>query len=295
VNVMCGKRHMNQFSIAVVSLSFICFSALTWADANKYEEEHFILGSGAAQVEAISTSTLVDRANSGRYSVRNLFDNDKSTAWVTRYNKESPYAERGLLRIKFKTPVYAKSILIRNGYQKSEKLYFENQRAKVLNIEKVVDGNQRLPYEYTVGLDDKLGEQNISLQDGWVQAINLLKTKEVIINVLEIYEGSKYDDLCISDLAINYSDETEYLPSITWEKLDRMIKDNAIKRNRNWDWDGLTKNDYKLLNDLVYYALSGNKEAYKLFNTYSPRESSLSAETLKILKKGVQESQPTIK
>lgn len=284
------KRPVSKLALVTLMLGVLCFSALTFAIDSSYKEERLSLKSGPYRIEAISRETLIDSARPNRYSVRNLFDNDETTAWVTRFNKGAPYREGGLLKIVFGTPVYANSISIKNGFQKTEKLYFANQRAKVLNIEKVIIGNQRLPYEYTVGLDDEVGEQEIALQDGWVQSINLFKTKEIIFNILEIYDGTEYKDLCISEMTVHYSDKMDYSPGISWRELKELITKNAIRRNKNWEWDELAKNDYKLFNDLLYYVLVGNKEAYALFDTYSPKESVLSTELRSILKKAVTES-----
>ena len=253
-----------------------------------YKEEKVVIKS-EPWIEADSARTLVDGSNINRYSIRNLFDNDKTTAWVTKFDKESPYLDGGLFKLTFKAPVFVKSIIIINGYQKTERLYYTNQRVKTLNIEKVLIGGRSLPLENTVTLKDGMGAQAISLRSGWTQSINLFKTKALIFNVLDIYAGSKYQDLCISGITVNYAENIEYSPSVSWKELQEVIDKNSVKKGNGWDWEGLTLNDYKYFNDLLYYVLVGNKDAYLLFSAYTP-EGVAQSEAMTLYKKAVEES-----
>src|SRR5438046_1341337 len=182
---------MERFgALVLISGVLGCFAAVCWAQSS-YKQEKFSLKSGPSRIEVISRSTLIERSDPDRYSVKNLFDNDKTTPWVTKYDKKSAYSDDGLFKFVFETPVYFKSITIRNGCQRTESLFHANQRVKTLGIEKVLIGGRSFPLETSVTLKDTPKPQEISLQRGWTSSINLFRTKELIFNVEDIYEGTK--------------------------------------------------------------------------------------------------------
>ncbi len=273
----------------LTSCALGCFAAVCNAQSS-YKEEKLLVKGGPSRIEAISRSTLVEGPNPDRYSIRNLFDNDNTTPWVTKYDKKSAYSDDGLFKFVFETPVYLKSITIRNGCQRTASLFHANQRVKTLGIEKVVIGGRSFPLDTSVTLKDTPSPQEISLREGWTSSINLFRTKELIFNVEDIYEGTKYQDLCISEMTINYSDGMEYSPSVLWKQLQELIDKNSKKRGNGWDWDTLLRNDYRLFNDLLYYTLTGNKDAYQRFSTYAPEGTAQSAGMANIYRNAVKES-----
>ncbi len=251
------------------------------ADNRNYAHESVDTKFMMVSAKVLSQRTLIDRTEPTRYSVKNLFDGNKASAWVTKYNTEDVEmlsSDNGLLKIIFQEPVYVKSLTISNGYQKTSDLYRANQRVKDLSIEKILPGGRTYPLDNTVQLKDSMEEQEISLTAGWTQSINLFKTKEIVINVLDIYPGMKSDDLCISEMRINLMDHSGYVPGLTWEKLKKLIDENSAKRDSTWDWVELNKNGYKLFNDLLYYVLNGNREAYMYFNNYKSEGVGISEE-----------------
>ncbi len=242
--------------------------------SSKYEEETVKLTIGGIDLKVEAKRTVIEGLPTDRYSVKNLFDGNKSTTWVTKYVKkdgDATLSDSGFLKLIFQEPVHIRSLSIRNGYQKTEELYYANQRIKNLYIEKVITGGRTYPLDNTVTLTDGMDEQEVSLSEGWTQSVNLFKTKELIFNVTDIYNGKKYDDLCVSELRINFSNTIEYSPGTTWKDLKKLIDANRIKKNSDWSWDGLSERGYKLFNDLLYYVLTGNKEAYPYFESYRPQ------------------------
>jgi hypothetical protein len=249
-----SSKLMKKIFMIVIVLGYL--NTVHAADNKNYARESVDVKFMMVNAKVFSQRTLIDRTEPSRYSVKNLFDGNKASAWVTKYNEkdvEMLSSDNGLLRIVFQEPVYVKSLTISNGYQKTKDLYRANQRVKDLNIEKVIPGGRSYPLDTTVQLKDNLEEQEISLTTGWTQSINLFKTKEIVINVLDIYPGTKSDDLCISELKVNLMDNSGYTPSLTWEKLKKLIDENSAKRDSTWDWVGLDKNGNKLFNDLLYY------------------------------------------
>jgi hypothetical protein len=278
---------MKKLFASLIIILFVFFVPFAMADG-VYKEEKLLI-KGQPWIEVDSARTLVDGSNVNRYSIRNLLDNDKTTVWVTKFDKESPYLDGGLFKLTFKTPVFVRSITIMNGYQRTERLFYANQRVKTLDIEKVLIGGRSFPLENTITLKDRMGAQEVSLRSGWTQSINLFRTKALIFNVLGIYGGSKYQDLCISGITVNYAENIEYTPSVSWKKLRELIDKKSVKKGNGWDWEGLTLNNFRYFNDLLYYALGGNKAANFLFNAYTP-EGVAQSEAMTLYKKALEES-----
>lgn len=260
--------------IFVLVVVIVGWLSPTYTAGNKYykkESVKVIIADVSAKVSTLKT--LVDRPPEWSYSVKNLFDGNKASAWCTKFNKEDEnmsVSDEGFLKIYFQKPVYIKSIKIWNGYQKTKELYNANHRVKDLYIEKVLAGGRTYPLDNKVQLKDSMDAQEISMSEGWTQSINLFRTKELIFDILDIYSGSKYDDLCISEMQINISKDINYFPSITWQDLKKLIDAGRIKNNSGWSWSGLNEDSYRLFNDLLYYVLTGNKEAYFYFDSYRP-------------------------
>ena len=93
------------------------------------------------------------------------------------------------ISIEFNNPVYGFSIL--NGYAdvQNMKLFKENSRVKKLKVEDLTN-----KLEYTMNFEDKV----------YFNYLELLKPSNSIkLTILEVYEGTKYQDTCISALIEN--------------------------------------------------------------------------------------------
>ncbi len=117
-------------------------------------------------------------------------DDDPKTAWVEG-DKSSGAGQ--WLRMKL-TPLDATTavrIRIRNGYQKSPELFKQNARVKTATITLMPSGVQK-----TVELKDDAAWQEFVLPQtaGVLQAVEL--------KVASVYEGSKYTDMCLSDMQV---------------------------------------------------------------------------------------------
>ena len=252
----------------------LCSVATASGGIKKYiKEEIDNVRIAGIKAKVISNETLVDGEDSQRYSATKLFDGNRQTAWCTRYETDKEQriiSESGSLRIIFEKPPYIRSITLRNGYQKTAGIYAANQRIKELTIEKVITSERSYPLNDTVQVKDSMNEQQISLTAGWTQSVNFFRTWELIFTIQDVYDGSKYEDLCISELRVNVSSDSGYAPSVGWKELKKSIDKHSNKRDKGWSWDGLNKNGYRLFNDLLYYVLQNNREAYAYFSTYNP-------------------------
>jgi hypothetical protein len=124
------------------------------------------------------------------YHPNYVADDDPATAWVEGA-KGSGAGE--WLRIQL-TPLDHTTrvrLRVRNGYQKSKDLFAANARAKQVTL-------RLLPSkaEEQVTLADKDGWQDVVIDQpgGVVRAVELA--------IKSVYEGTKYEDLCISDVQV---------------------------------------------------------------------------------------------
>ena len=124
------------------------------------------------------------------YHPNYVADDDPATAWV----EGAPGSGEGQwLRIQV-TPLDHTTkvrLHVRNGYQKSKDLFKANARAKAVTL-------RLLPskIEQQVTLADKDGWQDLVIE----QPGGVVRTVELAIT--EVYEGTKYEDLCISDVQV---------------------------------------------------------------------------------------------
>lgn len=93
------------------------------------------------------------------------------------------------ISIEFNNPVYSFSIL--NGYAdvQNMKLFKENSRVKKLKVEDLTN-----KLEYTMAFEDKVYFNYLELSK---------PSNSIKLTILEVYEGTKYQDTCISALIEN--------------------------------------------------------------------------------------------
>ena len=93
------------------------------------------------------------------------------------------------ISIEFNNPVYGFSIL--NGYAdvQNMKLFKENSRVKKLKVEDFTN-----KFEYTMNFEDKVYFNYLELSK---------PSNSIRLTILEVYEGTKYQDTCISALIEN--------------------------------------------------------------------------------------------
>jgi len=121
-----------------------------------------------------------------KYGKWAMYDNDTKTTAVVNTNDFGITLERG------------KPIRIFNGNGRSERLYFDNGRVRKLAGEarrKRLLGYKKERVE--IELEDRYGWQEIRLPD-WVY------DNRVLLKIVEIYPGQKYQDICISEIDENW-------------------------------------------------------------------------------------------
>lgn len=140
--------------------------------------------------ETISSSYLTEETSKGTIYSKpsNVFDGNEKTAWsegvkgsgigewMTVYGDGVSVVER---------------ITFLNGYNKSSNLYEWNDRIKVMRVAFSDESFE------DIELDDVYMEYQTYVFD---KPVN---TEYITFTILEVYEGSKYADCCISEIAIN--------------------------------------------------------------------------------------------
>jgi hypothetical protein len=165
-------------------------SSFLWNDWNKYQEN---------------------------YHPNYIADDDAKTAWVEGASSSGAgeWIRINLTALDKTTKVRLK---IRNGYQKSKGLFAANARAKEVTVT-LLPSNTKV----TAKLEDKDGWQELAVTQpaGVVKAVQL--------NVGSVYEGSKYADLCISDLQVFATSETPDNPAFEKGKRKELLAWRAAR------------------------------------------------------------------
>ena len=131
-------------------------------------------------------------ANQGKFSYGpgNVFLTRSESAWV-----EGVIGD-GIgqwLHFDLDYPQFFSKVIIRNGYQRTDKAFRENGRVRELRLT-WPDGQK------TVLLKDVKGAQSILLKKGG------LRTPWIRLEIVSVYQGSKYRDTAISSVGFNIED-----------------------------------------------------------------------------------------
>ena len=129
-----------------------------------------------------ASSTLVTEGYD--YGVYNLIDGDKTTTWTEGV---VGYGSNECVTYKFDKEFVFHGISIKNGYQKSEELYYKNGRVNVLRI---VDGKGE---EHYINVPDTEDRNNIDFDKPFSSDV-------VTVYIDSYFEGSRYEDTCMSEL-----------------------------------------------------------------------------------------------
>ncbi len=146
-----------------------------------------------------------------------LVDDDPKTAWVE--GERGPGAGAWVrLRV---TPMEGATrvrLRVRNGYQKSDKLFTANARAKTVEVKLLPSGTTK-----TLALADRQDWQELVVEQpaGALSAIEL--------KIAAVHAGKKYEDLCVSDAQVFVTATTRENPAFEKQKLEQV---RAWKKER---------------------------------------------------------------
>ncbi|MBI9052737.1 MAG: hypothetical protein JEY96_02905 [Bacteroidales bacterium] len=158
-------------------------------------------------------------ADFGKYGSTNIADNDPTTCWA-----EGAESDGSNEFIWLTIPSGTKTLRIRNGYQKSESIYFANNRPRNIELQLFAcydpEGyvteshngffiSEKL-LNIQAALEDKLGYQDLKINFNWGEIEESLShdrtfAKDLFIlkiKIVDVYKGNKWNDACISDINI---------------------------------------------------------------------------------------------
>jgi hypothetical protein len=151
------------------------------------------------------------------YHPNYIADDDPKTAWVegAKNSGDGEWVRVNVTPLDGTTRV---RLRIRNGYQKSKDLYKANARAHGITV-------RLLPskLEKKLALEDKDGWQEVTVEQpkGELRAVQ--------ITVASVFEGSKYADLCISDVQVFATSETPDNPAFEKSKHEKLMQWRAAR------------------------------------------------------------------
>lgn len=151
------------------------------------------------------------------YHPNYVADDDPKTAWVegAKGSGDGEWMRINVTPLDGTTKV---RLRIRNGYQKSKDLYKANARAQAITV-------RLLPskLEKKLTLEDKDGWQEVTLEQpkGELRSVQL--------SVASVFEGTKYADLCISDVQVFATSETADNPAFEKSKRAKLMQWRAAR------------------------------------------------------------------
>lgn len=135
-----------------------------------------------------------------------LNDLDLSTTWAAKNNGKDTK-----ITIQFKEPTRLGGLTIIPGYHKNEETYMKNSRPSHIHMEmygKYTQEEETHQREYSFRLDDALFEPVYLLDMSWEKIrfrpdyYPFPLIERIILSFPEVYPGSVYDDLCISEIIL---------------------------------------------------------------------------------------------
>lgn len=155
-------------------------------------------------IKSISTTSQLE----GNYKPSNLIDSDLKTAWVEGQNGNG-IGEQIVIELD-DYPLSA--ICLINGYTKSRGTYTTNGKVKKIRLEREVV-NYNDPNKVSIETEEvqlknldfrAITETNLNSMVSVVgdYGDGFVKVRKITLTILEVYEGSKYSDTCISEILL---------------------------------------------------------------------------------------------
>lgn len=152
------------------------------------------------------------------YHPNYILDDNPETAWVEGASQNGE-GETLTYRVSTLSTANAVQFRIRNGYQKSKKLFTANAAPKMVSFS-LLSSDGEVVVTKKVTLKQKWGWQNVEIKIPGAKGFS-----EVRLKIESVYPGTVYKDTCISDI------QTYVDSSVTYNK---SVEENKQKRLMTW-------------------------------------------------------------
>lgn len=173
-----------------------------------------------------ASSELTDSTKT--YKVEAVLDGNRETCWSEGV---SGTGEGEIIYIEFTTPVYVSEVGFLNGYMKDENVYNANGKIKRVGLDFDGDAYEAEFEDWQYGeVKNEQYSDRFTLEDGPV------RTQSLSITITEAQKGAKYDDICLTELALwGYAEDADNTAS-----LDATLPEGiyAWSSGSNEDWRG---------------------------------------------------------
>ncbi len=142
-----------------------------------------------------SQNMLIDQKDPLRYSILNVMDNSSNNVYAVENSKLTK--GKNFISFYMDEPVKIDCISLEHGYFDSK--YFEaNNRLKKVKVIKKLNGE--ILSENIFSLENKMEAQKLNFRSD-------ASCREIDIELLEIYPGSKWDDTVVSEISFYHNDK----------------------------------------------------------------------------------------
>jgi hypothetical protein len=131
-----------------------------------------------------------------RYIATNVIDNQNGTVFACHRKDINPALP--VIKIVLSEPIEISSLTIKAGYFE-EKYYLKNDRIKKIRVV-LYDNSVNVIYNKEQALSDRMENQVIDFLDS-------IRCNEIDIFVLDVYQGTLWDDICISEVSFSNFNE----------------------------------------------------------------------------------------
>ncbi len=138
-------------------------------------------------LEVSSTLKEIVQGNEKTYLPTNMFDGDYSTIW-SEASDGNGVGE--WIKISSEESFDIELVALTNGFVRDNEIYYKNNRLKKMTLQS--DKGDKAILEFDDGL---LDYQTFD--------VDFLGVNKLTLTIEEVYEGSRYNDLCISEVMIN--------------------------------------------------------------------------------------------
>ena len=143
--------------------------------------------------DCYASSLLEDQY--GIYYMENCFDHNSKTTWAEGEKGDGIGQSITGIWTSKTGEWWITGIALKAGYQKSEDIYYKNNRPRGVEVFIYSDVSEE-SYSYLATLEDYLGGQCIVFDD-WIP---IKGPMHVAVAIYSVYRGNKYSDTCISEM-----------------------------------------------------------------------------------------------